>query len=301
MIKLFWLNPDEIIGLRYQNSRPKDLVLLNHQRLITDSLSINQRFIEGYSSASGKFVSINGFIQIDDHELIVLHGHGSTSVRVKEQRFELISEKLPARKPNIDASYFENYQLVQLLDFTIGYHAESSEWTSDADFWVYNWKTEKLAIYEDSKYDEVTKNRYWDMKRSPEPYSTYNHFLYNIIQTKEGFLFNLPLKNRFVRYNAASNEMQGYTFPELNKNGEAWFAFYDRSWDRFFAALDTKRGYEIYALNSRDNSFQYLTTADEQPLGVMEGKVYIREITFTDRKKGYYFDHYLVNLFPELQ
>lgn len=300
LIKLFWLNPDETIGLRYQNNIPKDLVLLDHQRLIMDSLSINKLFLKGYSPASKNFVGIDGFIQIDDHQLMILHGFGSTGIRVTEDRFELINKKLPARKPDIDAKYFDSHQLVQLSDFTIGYHAERDKWTTDADFWVYNWKTKKLAFYEDSKYAELTKNRYWDMKQSPESYDTYSHFLYNIIQTKEGFLFNLPLKNKFVRYNAETNDMQGYTFPELKKNGQAWFAFYDRSWNRFFAALDTKNGYEIHSIDSNNNSFFYLTTAKEQPLGVIEGKVYIRNITLTDRKKGYFYDHYLVNLYPKI-
>jgi hypothetical protein len=301
LIKLFWLNPDETIGIRYRNNISKDLVLLNHQRLITDSLSINKLFLEGYSSASKNYVGINGFIQLDDHQVVVLHGWGNTQIRVKDDRFELIEKNLPRRKPNISPSYFEGYELVYLSDFTIGYHVETKTWTTDADFWVYNWNTGKVALYEDSKYEELTKNRYWDMKRSPEPYDTYSHFLYNIVQTKEGFLFNLPLKNRFALYNAETNEMQGYTFPELKKNGQAWFAFYDRSLDRFFAALDSKNGYEIHGMNSKDNSFYYLTTAKEQPLGVMEGKVYIREITFTERKKGYFYDHYLVNLYPRLE
>lgn len=47
LTKLFWLNQDEIIGYRYENNIPKDLVLLNRQRLIKDSLSINELFIEG--------------------------------------------------------------------------------------------------------------------------------------------------------------------------------------------------------------------------------------------------------------
>jgi hypothetical protein len=175
------------------------------------------------------------------------------------------------------------------------------KWLTDADYWVYNWSNGKFAVYEDSKHDEVTKNRYWNRKKDPETYSTFTHFLYNIVQTKEGFLFNLPLKNRFVRYNAETNQMQGFTFPELKKAGQAWFAFYDRVWNRFFAVLDSGDQYSIYSLDDQTNSFSKLTTSDHQPLGFVGGKCYFREFTFKEKRKDYYFDHYLVDLYPRVE
>ena len=74
LTKLFWLNQEEIIGYRYENNIPKDLVLLNRQRLIKDSLSINALFLDGYNSSSKDFISIQGIIQTSSHEAIVLHG-----------------------------------------------------------------------------------------------------------------------------------------------------------------------------------------------------------------------------------
>ncbi|GMQ24571.1 hypothetical protein Aoki45_12530 [Algoriphagus sp. oki45] len=300
LIKLFWLNQDEIIGYRYENDIPKDLVLLNRQRLIKDSLSINSLFLEGYNSSSKNFISIQGLIQTGDHEAIVLHNFGSTKFEVKNERIQILSQTLPRSKPDISEKYFKGYELVHLDGFTLGYRAEMKKWITDADYWVYNWSTGKFALYEDSKHSEVTKNRYWDRKKDPETQSTYTHFLYNVVQTKEGFLFNLPLKNRFVRYNAETNQMQGYTFPDLKKSGQAWFAFYDRVWSRFFAVLDSGNEYNIYSLDDQTNSFSKLTTSDHQPLGFVGGKCYFREFTFKERRKDYYFDHYLVDLFPKL-
>ena len=300
LTKLFWLNRDEIIGYRYENNIPKDLVLLNRQRLIKDSLSINQLFLDGYNSNSKNFISINGLIQSGDHEVIVLHGFGSSRFEVKEDRIHLVTKSLPRPKPDIPEKFFKGYELAHLDGFTIGYRGDMTKWLSDANYWVYNWKTGNFSVYEDSKHDEVTKNRYWNRKKDPETYSTYTQFLYNIVQTKEGFLFNLPLKNRFVRYNAETNQMQGFTFPELKKGGQAWFAFYDRVWDRFFAALDTGKGYALYRLEDQTNSFSKLATSEQQPLGFVGGRCYFREYTFKEKKKDYYFDHFLVDLYPKV-
>ncbi len=301
LTKLFWLNQEEIIGFRYEKNIPKDLVLLNHQRLIKDSLSINQLFIDGYDSGSNTFVSINGIIQTGDHEAVILHNFGSTRMEVKEDKIQLLAKSLPNKKPEISEKYLNGYSLVQLDGFTIGYRAEMKQWLTDANYWVYNWRNEKFAVYEDSKHDEVTKNRYWNRKKDPETYSTFTHFLYNVVQTKEGFLFNLPLKNRFLRYNAETNQMQGFIFPELKKTGQAWFAFYDRVWNRFFAVLDSGNQYSIYSLGDQTNSFSKLTTSDHQPLGFVGGKCYFREFTFKEKRKDYYFDHYLVDLFPRVE
>lgn len=300
LTKLFWLNQEEIIGYRYENNIPKDLVLLNRQRLIKDSLSINQLFIEGYDPSSKNFISINGIIQTGDHEAVILHNFGSTRFEVKEDRIQLLTKSLSKRKPEIPGEYLKGYELTHLEGFTLGFKVDVSKWLTDADYWIYNWNTGKFAIYEDSKHDEVTKNRYWNRKKDPETYSTYTHFLYNVVQTKEGFLFNLPLKNRFVRYNAETNQMQGYTFPDLKKSSQAWFAFYDRVWNRFFAVLDSVNGYSIYSLDNQTNSFSKLTTSDHQPLGFVGGKCYFREFTFKEKRKDYYFDHYLVDLFPKV-
>jgi len=300
LTKLFWLNQEEIIGYRYENNIPKDLVLLNRQRLIKDSLSINALFLDGYNSSSKNFISIQGIIQTSSHEAIVLHNFGSTKFEVKNDRIQILSKTLSRPKPDISEKYFKGYELVHLDGFTLGYRAEMKKWITDADYWVYNWNTGKFAIYEDSKHDEVTKNRYWNRKKDPETYSTYTHFLYNVVQTKEGFLFNLPMKNRFVRYNAETNQMQGYTFPDLKKNGQAWFAFYDRVWNRFFAVLDLGNEYSIYSLDDQTNSFSKMTTSVHQPLSFVGGKCYFREFTFKESRKDYYFDHYLVDLFPKL-
>lgn len=231
---------------------------------------------------------------------MILHNFGSTRFEVIGDRIQLLTKSLPNRKPEIPEKYLKGYELTHLESFTLGFRVDVNKWLTDADYWVYNWNTGKFAIYEDSKNDEVTKNRYWNRKKDPETYSTFTHFLYNVVKTKEGFLFNLPLKNRFVRYNAETNQMQGYTFPELKKAGQAWFAFYDRVWNRFFAVLDSGNEYSIYNLDDQTNSFSKLTTSVHQPLSFVGGKCYFREFTFKEKRKDYYFDHYLVDLFPKV-
>ncbi|SFO51232.1 hypothetical protein SAMN04488519_107238 [Algoriphagus ornithinivorans] len=301
LTKLYWLNQENIIGLRYENDIPKDLVLLNRARLIKDSLSINRLFIRDYNPKAKKFIAINSLIQTDKNEIVILHGYGSSKIKLINDKLELESKSLPNKKPDISDEYFRDYELVQLGDFTIGYKVNPSKWIKDADYWIFNWNNGTVSKYEDSKITDVSKNRFWDMKNDPEPYSTYTHFLYNIIQTKDGFLFNLPLKNRFVLYDSQKNIMQGYQFPELRKKSQAWFVFYDREWNRFFPVLDLGGKYEVYSLDLDKEKFTYLSTTNNQPLGIVGGKVYMRNFSLKENKSGYFFDHHLVDLYPRLE
>lgn len=300
LTKLFWLNDKEIIAYRYNNGIPKDLILLNRQRLIQDSLSINDMFLEGYQEDSKKFISINGLIQTGEHKAVVIHNFGSTIFELVDGKFKVYSKFLPKKKPPIPDKYFSGFEVIQLDSYTIGYRADWKKWLVDADFWVYDWNTEKLESYEDSKFEEQTKNPYWDYKRDPEPYSTFTHFLYNIIQTKDGFLFNLPFKNRFVIYNGNTNQMQGYTFPDLDSKKQAWFAFYDRVWNTYFAVLDSGNEYFIHRLEIESSSFYPIASLKNKPIGFVGGKCYVRNWVKNEKKQDLVFDHYLIDLYPKV-
>lgn len=299
--KLFWLNEDEIISIRFKDSRPKDVILLNSQRLITDSLSINQMFLENYTESSPNFISINGFIQIEQSKFIILHNFGSTVVQVSNDKFELLEERIKAEKPPVSSEFLEGYKLLALENYTIGYRMDEDKWLKSPDYWVYNWESEAFAQYQDSKIEESSKNRYWDPKNSLETYSTYSFFVYYITQTKEGLLFNLPLKNRFVLYSNKTNQMQGYSFPDLDKKSQCWYAFYDWEWDRFFSVLDEGNRYSIFSLDINFKSYHKLAELKFQPLGVIDGKVYVRNIEKINKKEGYFIDHHLIDLYPKLK
>lgn len=301
LTRLFWLTEEEIIGIRYSGDIPKDLVLLNHQRLIKDSLSINQLFLDGYHFNSKRFISIHGIIQTGDHEGVIVHNFGSTHFQIADEKIKMITKVLPEKRPKIDDEYFDGYELVQLDGYTLGFKGDRKKWVKDADYWIYNWDSGEFSIYEDSKHPVMSKNDFWDKKNDPETFSTYSYFFYNIIQTKDGFLFNLPLKNRFVIYDSMNNKMQGYNFPELKNKKQSWFAFYDRILGRYFAVLDAGTEYLIHSLNVAENSFYALGKLGHKPLGVAGGKAYIREITYKENKKGYYFDHHLLDLYPRLK
>jgi hypothetical protein len=194
----------------------------------------------------------------------------------------------------------KGYSLVQLEKYTIGYRVELAKYLSSADFWIYDWEKEKHVIYLDSQHPEASKNWYWKLKGTPEAYSTASIYRYNIIQTRDGFIFNLPLKNRFLKFSKANGEIQGYTFPELDKKSQAWFAFYDWNLDRVFPVLDTGKDYRIYALDKELKNFYYLASSTEQPFGVMDGKVYLREVEFKEKNKTWFCNHYLIDLYPKL-
>ena len=299
--RLFWLNEDEIISIRYKDSRPKDVILLNSQRLITDSLSINQMFLENYSESSPKFISINGFIQVEQSKFIILHNFGSTVVQVSNDKFEILEEKIKAEKPPVSSEFLEGYKLLALGNYTVGYRIDPDKWLKSPDYWVYNWGNGKFARYQDSKFEESSKNTYWDTKNSLEPYSTYSFYTYFIVQTKDGLLFNLPMKNRFVLYSGKTNQMQGFSFPELKKKSQCWYAFYDWGWDRFFSVLDEGNRYSIFSLDINSKSYHKLAELKFQPLGVNDGKVYVRNIEIINKKEGYFIDHHLIDLYPKLK
>ncbi len=200
LTKLFWIGDSEVIGLRYNAVRPKDIVLFNSNRLIVDSLSINQLFLDDYQPGSIRFVSIDGIVQSGQNSFVILHGYGATRVQVVEGKFVVIEKRIEPRKPEISDRYFTGYKLLHLGKYTIGYRYDLNKYIKSADYWVYNWESGKLSEYQDSKYREESTNRYWSLKNTPEAYSTISHFIYNIIQTRDGFIFNLPLKNRFLSY-----------------------------------------------------------------------------------------------------
>lgn len=298
--KMLWIGDQSAIGLRYNEKIPKDLVLLNRNKLIVDSLSFNEMFLEGYDKQSGRFNSIDGLVQASENEFLVIHSHGTTILEINQDKLDVNIKQLEKRKPAIEDKYLKGYSLVQLEKYTIGYRVESNKYLSSADFWVYDWENKKHVIYLDSQHSEASKNWYWKLKGTPEAYSTASIYRHNIIQTRDGFIFNLPLKNRFLKFSKATGAIQGYTFPELEKKNQAWFAFYDWKLDRVFPILDTGKEYRIYSLDRELKNFYYLASSTEQPFGVMDGKVYLREIEFKEKNKTWFCNHYLVDLYPKL-
>ncbi|WBL43834.1 hypothetical protein PBT90_03930 [Algoriphagus halophytocola] len=300
--KLFWLNDEETVALRYLNSRPKDIVLMGANNLLIDSLSVNKMFLSNYSYGSEKFISINAFIRQSSNSFILVHNSGSTLVETVNGKFKVKEKKISPGKPNLPDSLLNEHEIIHLDRLSIGYKVDPSKYIDSPDYWVYDWKKGSHVIYEDSKFEEVSKNRYWNKKANPElTISTYSHFVYYISKTKDGLLFNLPQKNRFVLYNTETSKMQGYTFPDLNNKKNAWYTFYDWELDRFYAVYDEGKNYNIYSIDEEMKGYYKLMTSEAQPLGVIDGKVYFYELTMKKKKSGFYFDHYLVNLYPKLK
>lgn len=299
--KMLWIGDQSAIGLRYNEKIPKDLVLLNRNKLIVDSLSFNEMFLQGYDKQSGRFTSIDGLIQTSENKFLVIHGHGTTILEINQEKLNGQIRQLEKRKPAIDEKYLQGYSLVQLENYTIGYRKEMNKYLTSADFWVYDWGKKKHVAYLDSQHPQASKNWYWKLKDTPETYSSSSIYRYNITETRDGFIFNLPLKNRFLKYSKVTGEIHGYTFPELDKKSQAWFAFYDWKLDRVFPVLDTGKDYRIYSLDRELKNFYYLASATEQPFGVMDGKVYLREIEFKEKNKTWFCNHYLVDLYPKVK
>ncbi|MEP4375884.1 MAG: hypothetical protein ABJ333_12600, partial [Algoriphagus sp.] len=296
---MMWVDEDYAIGLRYNATRPKDLVLLNRNNLIVDSLSINLLFLDKDRVEQGSFISIQMIVEASTNEFMIVHNYGTSLVSVDSGKFELLEKKISKEKPSIPKSFLEDHVLINLGRFTIGYRSEM-KYLNHADFWVYDWELGTHEFYEDSKYKEASKNWYWKLKGTPETYSSTSIFRYSIIATKDGFIFNLPLKNRFLTYTTDTGKFQSHTFPPLEKKSQAWFAFYDRKLDRVYAVLDTGKEYRINALDTELRNFYFLASSIEQPFGVLDGRVYLREVEFKEKNKTWFCNHYLVNLYPKL-
>lgn len=301
LVRLFWMGGNQMIGLRYQESRPKDLVLMNENRLIIDSLSINELFLEDYRFESGKFISLINLFQTGENDLAILHGFGTTKAKISNGVFEVLEKKVRLGKPDIPPKYFEGYDFFHLENLTLGFKVNRKKWLKSADFWVYNWETGKFAEYRDSEFEEESNNTYWNTSKSPETFSTLTQFAYNVTKTRYGLLFNLPLKNRFVIYDSEKSTMQGYQFPELENKREARFVFYDWNWDRYFSALDTGKEYRIYSIDKDLKNYHLIATSENQPIEFNDGKVYFRDIIIKKGRKEYYVDHYLGDLYPEIR
>ena len=299
--RLYWMGDDQIVGLRYKDSRPKDLVLMNTNRLIVDSLSINRLFLENFNFESGQFISINGIVKNNSNTFLVIHNFGTTQITIKSGKFELVHKKISRRRPDIPPNYFQGYEFIELEQFTIGYKVDVKKWLKSADFWVYNWETNKFSEYRDSEFNEESNNPYWDLQKGLETVNTFTQFIYNISKTENGLIFNLPLKNRFIEYDAELSTMQGYLFPSLEKKSHSRFVFYDWAWKRYFSVLDTGSEYKVFALDKDLKNYHLIAIVKDQPLEFNDGKVYFREIIFKKGTKNYYIDHYLGDLYPEIR
>lgn len=298
--KLLWVEEDYSIGIRYNSITPKDLVLLNQNNLIVDSLNISLIFLGKEKVDMGRFTYVDMIVPLADKEFLIVFGYMSRFLNISDGRFELIEEKLPNTKPSIPESFLEGHVLVNLGRFTLGYQKGLNKYLTSPDFWIYDWELQRHVVYEDSKYEQVSKNWYWKLKDTPDVFDTISIFRYSIIPTKDGFIFNLPLKNRFLTYSMDTGKFQSHTFPPLEKKSQAWFAFYDRKLDRVYAVLDTGEEYRINALDTELKKFYFLASSIEQPFGVQDGKVYLREVEFKEKNKTWFCNHYLVNLYPKL-
>lgn len=295
LTRLYFLNEGNTIAYRYGDQFPKDLVLLNKSRLVLDSLNLRLKYSRG--------LTIHSIYQKTDSRIYIVHSFGTNEAEVVNGSISLRSELLKPEKPPLESKFLEGYELIELGRFTIGYKVNPKKWLTSPDYWVYDREEDRFAIYEDSKIPEHSKNRYLKVGSTdvPEPFSTYNHFTYFIEKTKAGFLFNLPLKNRFVIYNQESGTMQGYRFPDLDKKSDAWFVLYDRNWDRYFAVLNQRDKYTIYSIDESLENYHAMASMSEQPLEIIGGKVYVRKLLYKNKKEGWYFDHHLVDLYPEIR
>jgi|GEM_PF-1118812 len=295
LTRLYFFDDSHTIAFRYGIQFPKDLVLLSKSRLVRDSLNLRAKF--------GNGLTVHSIFQKSDSEIYIVHSFGTSEAKVTGNSLSLVSERLKPGIPPIDPEFLADHELIELGEFTIGYKVNPKKWLTSPDFWVYDWKKDRFAVYRDSEIPELSKNRYLKVGSTgvPEPFSTYNHFTYFISKTQDGFLFNLPLKNRFVIYNQDAGTMQGYTFPDLDKKSNAWFVLYDRHMNRYFPILQDNKTFKIYSLDQSLKKFQLLATTSEQPLDVDNGRVYIRKLLYKDKKEGWYFDHHLIDLYPKIK
>ncbi|MHA7128034.1 hypothetical protein [Algoriphagus namhaensis] len=294
LTRLYFLPNRQTIAYRYGNSFPKDLLLLNSQRLVLDSLNLRNRIKKG--------LTVHALFEKSKDELYIIHSEGTSEISIRDGRFSLVKENVDKRKPKIGPEYLDSYELIFVGDQVIGYRANPKKWLDSPDYWVYDQQSDSFEIYKDSEFKSETKNRYWEIGSSfvPEPYTTYNYFTYYISKTVDGFLFNLPLKNRFLIYNSRTNTFQSYLFPKLKNRGDAWMVLYDSHMDRYFPVLEEGKRFKIYVLDKNKENYHLLGITAERPLEVVNGKVYVRKFVYKEKKEGWYFDHHLIDLYPKL-
>lgn len=282
---------DHAIGIRYRNTNPYDIVLLDDKKLLRDSLRLVNLFLHPDDIKDHQFISIQSMYPISSTAFIVVHNFGSTHLRVEDRAIQVVEPRLSVNFPKLNGGtlflppYYFTWDLAKQRK---RYYQQFKVFQEGNEDNIAEWQAESNASF-------TLLNSYWDYKNFLEVPNRDFFLRHFISKTQSGFLFNEPASNGYVLYKNGS--VIPKILPVLDKRYSSWFVFYDQVKDVYFPVLlyDDKE-YIIFRLDDHLGTIYPLARTKLKPRGFSDFKVYVREENKENPKKKY-FEHHLIPLY----
>lgn len=288
--EIYMLPGTQAIGIRLRDTNPYDIVLLDKNKLLKDSLRLVHLFLHPDDIRDHQFISIQNLYPISSDEAMIVHNFGSTRIKANKNVIEVVDKDLDNGYVSLNGGdiYLPPYYFTwERPNSRKAYYANFQVFSGDSDIPMVEWDQELMG-------SSFAMESYWEFKNFLEvPNRDYflRHFMSS---TSNGFLFNEPASNRYMIYQ--NGEFIHKTLPVLDAFYTSWYVFYDRAKDAYFPVLRYEDDCVIFRLDDTLNHLYPLAKTKWKPLAVSDLHVYVRKENKDEPRKRY-FEHHLIPLY----
>lgn len=298
-IRNLWiLDEDRALGVRLKSDKKwqvKDIILLNKNRLIVDSISFNSLF----NIPEDSFIDIYDILKMEDNLFLVMHGAGGSEILIENNRLKLLSKQIVIAE-GLPYSYAELKTEAVLFakNWIIGYQRNKinkhSASKNDKDNFPFYWvlrnkeNSKKIAINPDAK--RVKEDLFFE--DDLEIIRDRTKYFRNYIQiTRENIFFNSPRSNECYIFSTKDESISVIKWPDCKK-GESYFLYVDTDLKSLFVVKKVNKDhYRIYRVSDDWGNIQLAGSTDVLPKGFVGGKIYYTAEVKEHQKK--FICHYL--------
>lgn len=281
-IRNLWIfNEDWALGVRLKSDKKwqvKDIILLNKNRLIVDSLSFNSLF----NLSEDSYLDIFDIVKLEDDLFLVMHGAGGSEISIENDRIKLINKQLVITA-GLPYSYAEIKTEAVLFakDWIIGYqrkkinkHASSKNDRDNFPFyWVLRNKEDSKKIMINTDAKRVKEDLFFEddlevIRDRTKYFRKYIHI------TRENIFFNSPRSNECYVFSTKNESISVIKWPDCKK-GESYFLYVDADLKSLFVVKkEDKNLYRIYKVSDDWTNIQLVGSTNVLPKGFVWGKIY---------------------------
>lgn len=318
--KLWILNQNNAIGARREsNSDPfiKDIILLNREGLIKDSLS----FTSIFESNSYFLQNIQNLFVIDSNSFYVVVGRVFVKLGIESEQFVVSDMGKISNKKKFDKLIYEfdpllAYHYIARYDsLLIGYERENvkankkkiknpsgKDWENFPLFWILEFDQnngpEKKILINDIEPIK-TDNLFLDYKDWDNAWSKTAVFSQYFTFNNSTFFFIVNRANKCFTYDILEQKVGSFDFPNIS-SGESCFYYYDHITQKnYVVKKTTSESFEIFYLTDDFKKIKFLRTSDTQPHAIINNQIHT--VSENSENGNKYFCHYLIPLFENTE
>ncbi len=259
----------------------RDVILLNRENLLADSLSINDLF----GVPPSKFIEVFDVLPENTNRYVIVHGNGATLITVEQNRISVVQKQIPGF-----GVQWKYGAVLALHGFTVGYERAGSTKQRIPDkrnfpfFWVIfpEQPTVRHWINRDMS-DAIARTDFFPDKNLEFITDKTNYYRQYISIRDSVIIFNVPRSNKCFFLHLKTREVSYLQFPSVNKN-ECYFFFPDAQNHREYLVKRSEDSYLIYELRDRKQAY-FRMEIDHVPIRFVNGRVYYLVETKMDGKK----------------